>query len=127
MIDCSLDTNVLIDLIKGSRDAELLVGQFANLGVSHIVVGELILGGYKAGRPNEVFKIIEALKDITILNADLLTAAVYAQVRFELEKNGNPIPQNDIWIAAITLQANVPLITRDRHFRRIPQLRVFEY
>jgi tRNA(fMet)-specific endonuclease VapC len=127
MIDCSLDTNVLIDLIKGRRDAELLVGQFTDLGVSHVVVGELILGGYKAGRPDEAFKIIEALKDITILNADLLTATIYAQVRFELETQGKTIPQNDIWIAAITLQANVPLITRDQHFRRIPQLKIFEY
>jgi tRNA(fMet)-specific endonuclease VapC len=37
------------------------------------------------------------------------------------------IPQNDIWIAAAALQANVPLVTRDHHFRRISQLQLVEY
>jgi len=127
MIDCCLDTSVLIDLIKERKGADKLVSRFARLGISHVVVGELLLGGYKARHPNETFKIIEALKDITILSADVLTAEIYAKVRFELEKQGSTIPQNDIWIAAVTLQANVPLITRDQHFRRIPQLKVLEY
>jgi len=127
MIDCCLDTSVLIDLIKGRKGVDKLVSRFTRLGVSHVVVGELFLGGYKAGHPNEAFKIIEALEDITILGADILTAEIYARLRFELEKQGNIIPQNDIWIAATTLQENVPLITRDQHFRRIPQLKVLEY
>ncbi|HEV3270742.1 MAG TPA: PIN domain-containing protein [Candidatus Methylacidiphilales bacterium] len=103
MIDCSLDTTALIDMMKGRRDAAALVGQFGNPGVSHVVVGELLLGGYKASDPNEKIKIIERLKGITILKADVLTADIYAQICFELGKQGNTIPTNDIWIAAITL------------------------
>lgn len=127
MIECALDTSVIIDLIKGSTGVGRLIGRYARLGISHVVLGELLLGRHKAAHPNETFKIIEALKGITVLSADAITAEIYAQIRFELEKQGKPIPQNDIWIAATALLINVPLITCDQHFRRIPQLKVLEY
>jgi tRNA(fMet)-specific endonuclease VapC len=127
MIDCSLDTCVLIDLIKGRKGAEKAVSRFAHLSISHVVLGELLLGGHKASHAQERDKILNALEGITILNGNTLTAAIYADLRFELEEQGNIIPQNDIWIAAVSLQANVPLITRDEHFRRVPKLSVLEY
>jgi len=127
MIDCSLDTCVLIDLIKGRKDAEKVVSRFAHLGISHIVLGEWLLGGHKASNPRETDKILNSLEGITILSSNALTSAIYAEMRFELEKQGGLIPQNDIWIAAVSLQANVPIITRDDHFRRIPRLKVLGY
>ena len=127
MIDCSLDTCVVIDLIKGRKGAEKVVSRFAHLSISHVVLGELLLGGHKASNPQERDKILNALEGISILNGNTLTAAIYAELRFELEKQGSIIPQNDIWIAAVSLQTNVPLITRDDHFRRIPKLKVLEY
>jgi len=127
MIDCSLDTCVLIDLIKGRKGAENAVSRFTHLSISHVVLGELLLGAHKASQAQERDKILNALEGISILNGNTLTAAIYAEMRFELEKQGNIIPQNDIWIAAVSLQANVPLITRDEHFRRVPKLKVLEY
>ena len=127
MIDCSLDSSVLIDLIKGRIGAPKAVSQFTSPSISHVVFGELLLGIYKADYPTEIFKVLEALKDITILHADAVTATLYAQIRSELEKQGSSIPQNDIWIAAVTIQMGVPLITRDQHFRRISKLKVIDY
>jgi len=127
MIDCCLDTCVVIDLIKGLKGAEKAVSRFAHLSISHVVLGELLLGGYKATHPQEKDKILGALEGITIVNGDAMTAANYAEIRFELEKQGNIIPQNDIWIAAVSLQANVPFITRDEHFRRVQKLKLWEY
>jgi tRNA(fMet)-specific endonuclease VapC len=91
------------------------------------VLGELFLGGHKASDPQEADKILRALEGITILNGSALTAAIYAELRFGLEQQGNVIPQNNIWIAAASMQANVPLITRDEHFRRLPKLNVLGY
>ena len=127
MIDCSLDTSVLIDLARGRHGADAIVSQFTHSSISHVVLGELLLGGYKAERPNETLAILEALKGIEILKADAQTAVVYAEIRFRLEEQGNVIPQNDLWIAAASIQADVPLITRDQHFRRIAQLKLLEY
>jgi predicted nucleic acid-binding protein len=127
MIDCSLDTCVVIDLIKGRKSAEKVVSRFAHLSISYVVLGELLLGGHKASNPQERDKILHALEGITILNGNTMTAAIYAELRFDLEQQGTIIPQNDIWIAAISLQISVPLLTRDEHFRRIPKLKLLEY
>lgn len=35
-----------------------------------------------------------------------------------------PIPENDIWIAAVALQHGWPLATRDEHFGRITGLEI---
>ena len=40
-----------------------------------------------------------------------------------LRKRGTPIPTNDIWIAALAMQHQLTLYTRDRHFDHLPQLK----
>jgi predicted nucleic acid-binding protein len=45
-------------------------------------------------------------------------------VRHELKKKGTPIPENDIWIAALCLEQDVPLLSNDGHFKNIPGLEV---
>ena len=128
MIDCCLDTCVLIDLIKGLMRAETAVGQFSQPGISHIVLGELLLGTLKSSQPDgEARKVLAALTGITVIHADAKTSSIYAGTRFALEKIGFPVPQNDIWIAAAAIQVGVPLVTRDEHFRRVPKLILREY
>jgi predicted nucleic acid-binding protein len=40
----------------------------------------------------------------------------------QLKRAGTPVPDNDLWIAALALEHDLALITRHRHFARIPQL-----
>jgi len=50
------------------------------------------------------------------------TAEEYARLFVQLKRAGTPVPDNDLWIAALALEHDLLLITRDRHFQRIPQL-----
>jgi len=50
------------------------------------------------------------------------TALFYAEIFTTLRLHGTPIPVNDIWIAACTLEAGAVLITKDVHFRQIAGL-----
>jgi tRNA(fMet)-specific endonuclease VapC len=50
------------------------------------------------------------------------TAEHYARLFVQLKRAGTPIPDNDLWIAALALEHDLQLITRDRHFKSIPQL-----
>ena len=50
------------------------------------------------------------------------TAEHYARLFVQLKRAGTPVPDNDLWIAALALEHDLTLITRDRHFERIPQL-----
>lgn len=54
-------------------------------------------------------------------------AARYASLRLELKKIGRPIPEHDIWIAAICLEYNVTLLSRDGHFDYIPDLKLINW
>jgi tRNA(fMet)-specific endonuclease VapC len=35
---------------------------------------------------------------------------------------GRPIPENDLWIAALALQHHLTLATRDQHFQHVARL-----
>ena len=59
-----------------------------------------------------------------LLNTSSETASIYAQVKADLQKQNRKIPENDLWIAAITLEQGARLATYDQHFQNIPGLRL---
>jgi len=50
------------------------------------------------------------------------TADRYSRIGAQLKQKGTPIPSNDVWIAAQTLEHGVELITFDQHFSKIDGL-----
>ncbi len=100
MPDCCLDTTVLIDLLRGTKEAGTAIRSYREPCISHVVFGELLLGTLKSSKPEaERRKLFDALVGMTVLNADAWTSTLFATTRFQLEKVGGLIPQNDIWIA----------------------------
>ena len=51
------------------------------------------------------------------------TTEQYARLFVQLRRAGTPVPDNDLWIAALAMEHDLAVITRDRHFESIPQLR----
>jgi tRNA(fMet)-specific endonuclease VapC len=49
-------------------------------------------------------------------------ASAYGRIKATLRKKGKPIPENDIWIAAIAISNNMAVATRDKHFKEIEGL-----
>lgn len=58
-----------------------------------------------------------------VLFATRETTEQYARLFVQLKRAGTPVPDNDLWIAALVLEHDLTLITRDGHFERVPQLR----
>jgi tRNA(fMet)-specific endonuclease VapC len=54
-----------------------------------------------------------------VLCPDRETADWYASIRHELKSKGRPIPENDLWIAALARQESLEIVSRDPHFDRI--------
>jgi predicted nucleic acid-binding protein len=46
-----------------------------------------------------------------------------ARARFDSIRSGRPIPDNDLWIAAVAIANDMTLIHRDYHFTYVPGLR----
>ena len=119
-----LDTNAVSALFVGDPAlGEVLAGdQRHHLPV--IVIGEYrygLLGSRHRARLEDLLRIL--IRESLILQVDETTAEVYAQVRDELRQNGRPIPENDLWIAALARQHRQPVVSRDGHFDDVPGLR----
>ena len=56
------------------------------------------------------------------LRIDEATAEEYVSIRGELRRLGRPIPSNDVWIAALAMQHEMPVVSRAHHFDLVPNL-----
>jgi tRNA(fMet)-specific endonuclease VapC len=90
-----------------------------------VVMGELFTGFSLGNREKEnrssFAKFLE-LQDVKVVTIDPAIADRYSMLVKILRKQGTPIPTNDIWIAAATLETGSRLITYDAHFNCIPGL-----
>lgn len=59
---------------------------------------------------------------VDVLFPDEATTHFYAEILVQLRRAGTPIPTNDMWIAALAIQHDLVLLTRDRHFDVVPRL-----
>jgi len=120
-----LDTNIVIALFANDTAVTNNLQNAQEVFVPSIVVGELYYGAQRSGRVKQNIAQIDSFRAAnTILICDGTTASVYGTVKNELRKKGRPIPENDIWIAAIALQYNLTLVTRDAHFKEVNSLQI---
>ena len=95
------------------------------IGISPIVLGELLGGfdkGNKAKKNRAELQEFLSISRIKIYPITSDTANFYSQVYTALKTKGMPIPTNDMWIAAQTLEQGCALCTYDKHFKAIDGL-----
>lgn len=115
-----LDTNVVIAIQKKDRSITQRITPGMELYLPSIVLGELFLGAHRSDRVHQ--NLLEAksiARTYTVVPCNAGTAESYGSLHAYLLNKGRPIPDNDIWIAAIAHQRNLTLITRDTHFQYI--------
>jgi len=120
-----LDTNTYTALARGSRATLKLVREARLVYLTFITVAELRAGfrsGRKVSENERMLQRFLGSDRVNILYADEETTHHYASLYAQLRKQGTPIPTNDLWIGALSLQNNVTLCTLDRHFEHIAQL-----
>jgi tRNA(fMet)-specific endonuclease VapC len=118
-----LDTNIIIALFADEVAVKNSLIQADEVFVPSIAVGELCYGAKKSERSKENLERIEELiANSTVLGCDTQTARHYGDVKNKLRLKGRPLPENDIWIAALALQYNLTLVPRDGHFQEIENL-----
>lgn len=67
-------------------------------------------------------RVDELVSNSTVLGSDANTAKWYGEIKNQLRLKGRPLPENDIWIAALALQYSLTLVTRDAHFHEVDNL-----
>jgi predicted nucleic acid-binding protein len=120
-----LDTNRYRDLCKGVPDALKTLQLADTIHMPFVVLAEL-RSGFLCGtlaRKNEQYLVRFLNSDrVKVLYADDATTHHFAQVFAQLRLQGTPIPINDIWIAALAVQHDLLLYSRDTHFDNLPQI-----
>ena len=67
--------------------------------------------------------MVERLNDYPLLNTTKKTAIVFSELLHSVKKKGKMIPHFDLFIAALAIENDMILITRDNHFKEIPELK----
>src|SRR3990172_11312929 len=94
-----------------------LVTQADEIFIPSPVLGELYFGAFRSARvPENIERIDDLVRWYAILRIDELTAKSYGMLRQQLGIAGRPIPNNDLWIAALAQQHGAAIVTRDSHF-----------
>jgi predicted nucleic acid-binding protein len=115
-----LDTNAVSALLQGDNILVELLSDVAHHHLPTVVVGEYRYGLKRSRHRELLTSMFEGLiGESTILPIDLATASHYATLRNELRDQGTPIPENDLWIAALSRQHALMIVSRDRHFDHV--------
>jgi tRNA(fMet)-specific endonuclease VapC len=118
-----LDTNVVIALFANNPAVIAQLAIARDVFTASIVLGELYYGALHSDQvvANTARVTTFASKNV-VLACDDITAQYYGQVKAKLRAKGKPIPENDIWIAALALQYHLTLSTWDGHFDEVDNL-----
>ena len=120
-----LDTNIVIALFAADEPVSRSLGQAAEVFVPAIVLGELHFGARKSAREAaNIQRIDEFSASSSVLACDGETARHYGEIKLALRVQGTPLPENDIWIAAVAKQYGLTLVSRDAHFQQVADLSV---
>ncbi|HET98178.1 MAG TPA: type II toxin-antitoxin system VapC family toxin [Desulfurivibrio alkaliphilus] len=120
-----LDTNIYSHALRGNPAVIPVLRRAEALTLSAITVGEL-LSGFRGGqreRENraELADFLDSPRVKTV-SIDEETAEFYAAILDQLRRREQPIPTNDIWIAAAAMQHGLTLYSFDAHFQKIEGL-----
>lgn len=124
-----LDTNAYSNLLSGANEVLDIIAVTDTVYMSIFVLGELY-AGFKGGTKEKYnIKVLNNFlhkPSVKILNATNETAEFFALIKNQLKKIGKPIPVNDIWISAHTIESGSILVSYDNHFNSIENLRIWD-
>lgn len=120
-----LDTNFLIDLLRGKAGASEIADSFDDPKTTTVNAFELYYGARRSAKPEKsVLEVGNLLKSIDVLEFDKIAARRAADIHAELMNSGKPVDIVDVFIAGIVMANKEELVTKDiDHFSRIQGLR----
>lgn len=126
-----LDTNTASCIIKGNFPTvreRLLKIPMAEVGISVVTEAELRFGVARRPEATTLKRVVEEfLLRVESLAWDSEAAGEYARIRAVPEKDGLPMGNLDLMIAAQAVAAGVVLVTHDHVFRRVKGLKVEDW
>ena len=117
-----LDTSAYVGFKLGYSELIEYLTQADVIFISPIVLGELMFGfrnGSRFDRNMEELNQFLSHRAVEKVKLSEITSDRYSRIAAQLKQQGTPIPSNDIWIAAHTMETGAELVTMDNHFEKI--------
>jgi tRNA(fMet)-specific endonuclease VapC len=112
-----LDTNAISALLAGDSSIAEILAQEEHHHLPVIAIGEYRYGLARSRHGSRLGRLLDLLMhESIVLPVDVETTGHYASLREELRRSGTPIPENDVWVAALSMQHDLPVVSRDTHF-----------
>ena len=127
-----LDTSFLVDLIRGKEQIKTLLEELIKrkqiITIASPSLMELMSSASLNQKRDEKKEIIDILSSMSVLSLDAESAIKAGEIEAKLIISGETIPSTDIMIAAIAMQNNETLVTKNKkHFSRIKGIEVVDY
>ncbi len=118
-----LDTNAVSALFAGDRALASVLSSEDRHHLPAVVIGEYLYGLARSRHRKSLEKLLDSLaEESEVLTVGRRTARHYAEVRVGLRSRGRPIPENDVWIAALAREHDLPILSRDEHFDDVAEV-----
>lgn len=123
-----LDTNALSAWADGNPACRPFFEQARRIVVPVVVIGKYLYG-IRQSRFRDRYEswLSSVMRKVEMASINVVTADHYASLRQQLKSQGTPIPSNDLWIAALVRERQLPLLSNDAHFDRCPDLQRFTF
>lgn len=124
-LNLAIDTNRYRDFCAADPLAVDRLQLADRICVPFVVVGELRAGFACGTRTQENERTLSRFLGsarVAVLYATDATTHHYARLFRQLRQQGTPIPVGDLWIAALVVEHDLTLFSRDAHFDHLPQL-----
>jgi len=124
-----LDTSAYSEFNRGNEKLKQWFQSDHEIIVPLIVVGELRAGFAAGDRRDDNEQLLQRFLDSPNVHTVTITDAsthLFAQTYLMLRRAGTPVGTNDLWIAAISVEHQCPLLTVDSDFSRIKALKLLE-
>ena len=120
-----LDSGAYSGFMRGSQRAREIVQDAEEILMSAVVVGELLYGFRQGPRFQQNLAELRSFLDrpyVSFVPVGPVTVDRYARIMASLRAKEQPVPTNDVWIAAHAMETGADLVSTDSHFGHIDQV-----
>jgi tRNA(fMet)-specific endonuclease VapC len=117
-----LDTSAYVGFKRNIAELVEIIVRAQLILFSPIVMGELMFGFRSGTKFRENMDDLDKFLQhevVELVQIGKITSDRYSRIASQLKQQGTPVPTNDIWIAAQTMEHGAELITSDQHFKKI--------
>ncbi|MBW2311478.1 MAG: type II toxin-antitoxin system VapC family toxin [Deltaproteobacteria bacterium] len=117
-----LDTSAYVGFKRNTAEVVGIIVRAESILFSPVVLGELMFGFRSGTRCKENMEDLDSFLQhevVQLVQIGKITSDRYSRIAVQLKRQGTPIPTNDIWIAAQTMEHGAELITSDQHFEKV--------